>query len=49
MRISNDITATEVHFLGGSSGMGEERPPYGGGEPMAEDPYGSNDIDDLPF
>ena len=61
MRVSNDITATDVHFLRGGADMGEERPPYGDqGSGMGEG-RGSysggrtgndsygDDIDDLPF
>ena len=29
MRISNDITLTDVQFLGGGAAVGEERPLYG--------------------
>jgi single-strand DNA-binding protein len=49
MRFVNEITLTDMHFLRGGQGMGEERPPYGGSDSMGDAPFGSDDIDDLPF
>ena len=51
-RFSNDITLTEVHFLGSSGGMGDDRPDYGGGMGSGGMTGGGppqDDIDDLPF
>jgi single-strand DNA-binding protein len=60
-RISNDIMASDVQFLGSRSDMGQDRPPYGGvGSDMAEGRSSSgggrmgndpygDDVDDLPF
>ena len=48
-RFSNDISLTDVQFLGRSTGPGDEAAPYdtepGMGEPIA----GTDDADDLPF
>ncbi len=56
LRFSNDITLTDVQFLGRAGGMGDDRPDYGGG--MGGGGMGGgmtgggppqDDIDDLPF
>ena len=51
-RVSLDVNATEVHFLGGrgdsmEQGGGYESGGHGGGG--ANDDYGNGDVDDLPF
>ncbi len=50
MRISNDITLTDVQVLGGGAAVGEDRPLYGQ-DPNAGGDDGSlpDDVDDLPF
>ena len=49
MRISNDITLTDVQFLGGGVAVGEERPLYGQDPNMGGDGPPPDDVDDLPF
>ena len=49
MRISNDITLTDVQFLGGGAAVGEDRPLYGQDPDTGGDGPPPDDVDDLPF
>ncbi len=49
MRISNDISLTDVQFLGGGAAVGEERPLYGQDPNAGGDGPPPDDVDDLPF
>jgi single-strand DNA-binding protein len=49
MRISNDISLTDVQFLGGGAAAGEDRPLYGQDSNVGGDGPPPDDVDDLPF
>ncbi|MEC9308085.1 MAG: single-stranded DNA-binding protein [Chloroflexota bacterium] len=49
MRFVNEINLTDIQFLGGSGGTGDERPPFGQDSGMTESGPPLDDVDDLPF
>ena len=49
MRFVNEINLTDIQFLGGSGGNGEERSPFGQDSGMTESAPPLDDVDDLPF
>ena len=49
MRLANEITLSDVQFLGGTGGSGEDRPPYGPDSGMGDEAPPMDDVDDLPF
>jgi len=49
MRFVNEINLTDIQFLGGSGGTGDERPPFGQDSGMTESAPPLDDVDDLPF
>jgi single-stranded DNA-binding protein len=48
LRFVNEITLTDMHFLGSGAGVSEDRAPYGQDAGMREEPS-PDDVDDLPF
>ena len=48
-RFVNEITVTDVQFLGGGAGARDEAAPYETEPAMGDAGPGSDDIDDLPF
>ena len=49
MRFVNEITMTEMQFLGGGSGPGDDRPTPDRGTATEDDLPPMDDVDDLPF
>ena len=49
MRFANDINLTDVQFLRGASGTGEDRSLYGQEPPPGDEGPPLDDADDLPF
>ena len=45
----NEISLTDVQFLGRAGGPGGEESPYGGDQDMSDGGMPTDDIDDLPF
>lgn len=45
----NEISLTDVQFLGRAGGTGEQTPAYGNEPDMADAISSSDDVDDLPF
>ena len=49
MRFVNEINLTDIQFLGGSGGTGDERSSFGQDSGMTESAPPLDDVDDLPF
>jgi len=49
LRFSNEITLTDVQFLGGAGAVGEDRSPYSPGSGGGDEGPPLDDVDDLPF
>ncbi len=49
LRFVNEITLSDVQFLGSPGGTGEDRTPYGPDSGTGDEAPPMDDVDDLPF